>query len=175
MTPWQNHRNKWKDCKRCQLWRTRKNVVLGRGELPCSILFIGEAPGRSEDVIGQPFVGPAGRLLSHILDLAGITKGYFISNILGCIPLGKEGDKVQVPNLSAARCSTRLEELYQMARPRLVVLLGEIARKYWPNKNCDMLYLPHPAAILRTDVTQRGLMLKRCVLDLIEKTGEIDV
>lgn len=57
----------WKNCQRCELSAGRLNVVIAKGKLPCDVIFVGEAPGESENVIGQPFVGPAGKLLDHII------------------------------------------------------------------------------------------------------------
>ena len=61
----QQHREKWRDCQSCLLNKCRNRVVMARGKLPSPILFIGEAPGESENVVGLPFVGPAGRLLDY--------------------------------------------------------------------------------------------------------------
>ena len=67
---YKQHVQRWKSCTACKLCETRKKVVMYRGDVPCDILFIGEAPGPSEDVIGQPFIGPAGHLLDRIIDKA---------------------------------------------------------------------------------------------------------
>lgn len=67
MSKWTDHVEKWKDCQLCDLCKTRKNVVLARGQVPCDVLLVGEAPGSSEDIVGRPFVGPAGKLLDEII------------------------------------------------------------------------------------------------------------
>lgn len=61
------HVENWSDCRACELHLGRRNVVLARGALPCDVLFVGEAPGKSEDTVGAPFVGPAGQLLDTIV------------------------------------------------------------------------------------------------------------
>lgn len=61
------HVENWSDCRACELHLWRRNVVLARGALPCDVLFVGEAPGKSEDAVGAPFVGPAGQLLDAIV------------------------------------------------------------------------------------------------------------
>ncbi len=66
------------DCQRCSLGRVRTNLVFGEGNPKAEIVFVGEAPGRDEDVQGRPFVGRAGQLLTRIIDSDGIKKG-------GCI------------------------------------------------------------------------------------------
>jgi uracil-DNA glycosylase len=68
VTPFQLHVNRWGDCQQCELHRVRHKVVLARGRVPCDVLFIGEAPGASEDVLGLPFVGPAGHMLDYIIE-----------------------------------------------------------------------------------------------------------
>lgn len=68
MITWLDHVEKWKDCQRCPLAQQRSNIVLARGTVPCDVLFIGEAPGASEDALGLPFVGPAGHLLNQIIE-----------------------------------------------------------------------------------------------------------
>lgn len=70
MTPFELHVRDWDKCQRCELSQKRTRVVLCRGELPCDILFIGEAPGESENTLGRPFVGPAGKLLDSIVEQA---------------------------------------------------------------------------------------------------------
>lgn len=87
MTPYQKHRAKWSDCRRCVLCHRRKRVVLGRGTLPARLLLIGEAPGASEDVIGRAFVGPAGKLLNRILRAAiDFDLSVAMTNLVACVP-----------------------------------------------------------------------------------------
>ncbi len=57
----------WESCTRCPLHTTRRWVVLGRGTLPCDVLFVGEAPGNSENDIGKPFIGQAGKILDSLI------------------------------------------------------------------------------------------------------------
>ncbi len=64
---YQEYKKQWKGCKRCPLYKTRRKIVHCRGSLPCDIFFLGEAPGDSEDLLGKPFVGPAGKLLDRII------------------------------------------------------------------------------------------------------------
>lgn len=67
---WKSHVAKWKDCDKCPLHLTRTSIVLAKGNVPCDVMFIGEAPGRSEDMLGRPFVGPAGILLDQMIERA---------------------------------------------------------------------------------------------------------
>lgn len=178
MTLYKKHKAKWSNCKRCGLCRTRKRVVLARGKLPADILFIGEAPGASEDVIGKPFVGPAGKLLDKIIGLGIFGQyNYVMTNLVACIPKGDDGSKVGEPSKECIEaCSFRLKEFVQLVKPKLVVLVGRLAAKHvygqaqfdppWlvPPDYLDFLEIIHPAAILRMDVSQKGLAIKRCVV-----------
>ena len=97
LTPYQQHVAKWKNCEQCDLHCHRKRVVLCRGTVPCKILFVGEAPGASEDVVGKPFMGPAGKLLDSMLEEAGFNEGpvsYAMTNLTACIPLDEEHTKI---------------------------------------------------------------------------------
>src|SRR4051812_28157858 len=99
MTTWLQHVQRWKDCQRCPLGQQRGRICLTRackagdqpgaygGRLPCDVLFIGEAPGSSEDALGLPFVGPAGDLLDQIKQraLPPETSCAF-TNLVACYP-----------------------------------------------------------------------------------------
>ena len=77
------------DCSRCRLSGSRNNVVSGVGPRRCRIAFVGEAPGRDEDRIGEPFVGRAGKILNDALEEAGVSRDdVFITNLVKCRPPG---------------------------------------------------------------------------------------
>lgn len=157
MTKFQRHQVNWKSCTACSLCEGRRNVVLFRGQIPCDVLFIGEAPGASEDVIGSPFTGPAGHLLDDIvskaMDKAGhehdtgaqrpdggwysewrpadLRVGY--TNLISCIPLDESGSKVkEPPEESIKACEDRLEEILLICKPKLVVCVGKLPEKWLP-------------------------------------------
>jgi uracil-DNA glycosylase len=67
VTLYQQHVETYRDCRGCELCRTRERVVFPRGSVPADVVFVGEAPGESENILGQPFVGPAGQLLDGIV------------------------------------------------------------------------------------------------------------
>lgn len=172
---YKEHKNKWKNCKLCPLHSKATKIVLGRGTVPSDILFIGEAPGQSEDVIGQPFVGPAGHLLDHIIEVA--SKDYLedgnelsisFTNLIGCIPLDEENDKVsEPPKDSIKKCSGRLLEFIDLASPKLIVLVGKLAAKWSPTSDeWATIEIMHPAAILRLDQSQQGLAIQRTVFQI---------
>lgn len=184
-TPWQKHVGQWGACTKCPLCRTRKNVVLARGSLPCDVLFIGEAPGESEDVLGRPFVGPAGKLLDDIID-ASVPTGvsFAFTNLVACVPRDEEnGGKTAEPTKeSIEECQPRLDQLVKMAEPKLAVCVGRLAEtwlapgyKYSPKslKNVPQIAVVHPAAILRANVAMQGLMIKRCVVAISNAVREL--
>ncbi len=114
-------------CRKCPLWESRTNTVPGEGD-PCrGVVFIGEAPGRNEDLKGRPFVGVAGRLLTEMLEKRGLSRAeVFITNIVKCRPPGNRDPR---PNEIAA-CMPYLDEQLSAIKPRLVVMLGRHSARH---------------------------------------------
>lgn len=167
MTPYQRFVTRWKDCDRCELCTQRHRIVLARGHVPCNLLLIGEAPGPSEDVLGKPFVGPAGKLLDAILANAlehtrGVRVG--ITNLVCCFPA--EAKKSEPPAEAIKACVPRLNEFVKLCQPRVIIAVGSLAKKWLPRVLRDfdgpVLGMKHPAAILRANVASRGLDIQRC-------------
>ena len=94
-------------CKKCNLCKDRKNAVPGKGNQSADIVFVGEAPGKNEDLLGKPFVGMAGKKLDEALENSGLTRNeIYITNIVKCKP-----PKNRVPNdEEKAMCSNYLEK-----------------------------------------------------------------
>jgi DNA polymerase len=113
-----------RSCPLCKLARTRKNAVPGEGQLAAKIMFIGEAPGRSEDEKGRPFVGAAGRILNNLLDKVGIERSQvFITNVVKCRPPNNrvpEDDEVAI-------CRPYLERQIALIKPKVICILGRTA------------------------------------------------
>ncbi len=177
MTPYQFHKKKWKDCTRCDLHKGRNKIVLGSGTLPCDVLFIGEAPGVSEDVIGKPFVGPAGILLDRMIDASGF-EGVTIAktNLVACIPKDVGGNKLMEPPVKCInKCEERLNEFATLCYPKAVIYVGKLSRKYgwFPGRKFIARDIMHPAAILRMDISQKGLAIQRNMVTLREVTDSI--
>jgi len=113
------------DCRRCKLWSGRTQVVFGVGNRRAKLMFVGEGPGRDEDLQGEPFVGRAGQLLTDI-----ITKGMglkredvYIANVVKCRPpenRNPEPDEV-------ASCEPFLKKQIELVRPEVIVALGKFA------------------------------------------------
>ncbi len=182
---WSEFRERWKDCEACILCETRSRIVLARGKVPCDILFIGEAPGISEDTLGQPFVGPAGHLLDEMISEAlksihgeatGINSANLrvaFTNVVCCLPIGEDGKKSIEPLAEHAKaCSPRLVEFVErVAQPSLIILVGKYAAKYYKKffpkeSGIKTAEVVHPAAILRSDVGQQGLLVQRNTLTI---------
>ncbi|MDQ3883480.1 MAG: uracil-DNA glycosylase [Thermoproteota archaeon] len=111
-------------CPLCKLSRSRKNAVPGEGQLSAKIMFIGEAPGRSEDDEGRPFVGAAGRILDNLLKKAGIERSQvFITNIVKCRP---PNNRVPEEDELTA-CRPYLDRQIALIKPKVICILGRTA------------------------------------------------
>jgi uracil-DNA glycosylase len=197
---YKQHREKWSACKKCPLHTTRSNVVFVRGTLPCDILFIGEAPGVSEDTIGKPFIGPAGKLLDQMIedsldhhtkcevcgnrqmssrsgitcksghDGAGSVKlTYALTNLVSCIPIDDNGEKSKEPSkVSINACWPKLTELISIAKPKAIVCVGKLAEIAYGHEMIYSVNIRHPAAILRSDISARGLLIQQVIATLNE-------
>jgi len=119
-------------CRRCRLSKGRTRVVAGTGTCRSPIVFIGEAPGREEDLKGEPFVGRAGRLLDTTLQGAGAERSrVFICNLVKCRPPGNRRPRKD----EIAACSRFLESELKDVRPRVVCALGQtVANSLLGNK-----------------------------------------
>ena len=130
---WTEHCHRWAACKDCSLHKTATMHVLARGEIPCDILFVGEAPGSREDATGIPFIGRSGKILDAILDdlLKSLPFSHCIGNILACAPWSSFfSRKVRAPEEEEEiPCLPRLVELHELCEPKGVVLLGLVAEK----------------------------------------------
>jgi len=111
-------------CPLCKLARTRKNAVPGEGQISAKIMFIGEAPGRSEDEKGKPFVGAAGRILDDLLQKAGIERSQvFITNIVKCRPPNNRVPKED----ELIACRPYLDRQIALIKPKVICILGRTA------------------------------------------------
>lgn len=118
-----------RDCARCGLCRGRTHAVPGVGDRKASWLFVGEGPGRNEDLEGEPFVGPAGKLLDNMLKAMQLARGIdtYISNIVKCRPVDADGrDRPPVQN-EVATCRPFLERQIDLIKPTVIVALGKTA------------------------------------------------
>lgn len=109
-------------CRRCSLWKHRLNPVVGEGCSSPRLMFIGEAPGRSEDLQGRPFVGAAGRFLTSLIEGMGLRRDeVYITNIVKCRP---PKNRDPLPEEIEA-CSPFLDEQLKILKPKIVATLGK--------------------------------------------------
>jgi uracil-DNA glycosylase family 4 len=194
-SPFKMHCQRWKEgCGARECAGARK--VFARGKIPCDVLFIGEAPGESEDVNGVPFIGPAGHLLDAIVKRAVAMTGadhlrVCFTNLVMCIPRDDDGAKSDdLGDDQIESCAPRLVDLVGLARPRMLVAVGRHSTDYtqpgttWRIKfhrdyvERDVLHkypgagvrvcIKHPSAILRLNIAQRGLEVQRCIANLAD-------
>jgi uracil-DNA glycosylase len=149
-------------CTRCPLHETRTQVVFGVGDPSSRLIFVGEAPGRDEDLKGEPFVGRSGQLLDRlVLEEVGLTRDrFYIANVLKSRP---PGNRDPLPSEVEA-CRPWLEAQLDLIDPLVVVTLGNFASKLllqtkdgitklrgrsYPYRNGVLIPTFHPAAVLR--------------------------
>ena len=160
---WEGLEEAIKDCKKCKLCSTRKNIVFGTGNKNADIMFIGEGPGADEDLQGEPFVGKAGQLMNKAFEALEIEREkVYIANIVKCRPpqnRNPEQDEAKV-------CMDYLRNQVILVKPKIIVLLGSIALKNilgeeygitnsrgkWIERK-GIWYMPkfHPEALLRDE------------------------
>jgi len=155
-------------CTLCPLCEGRNRTVFGAGDPKAKIVFIGEAPGREEDLRGEPFVGRAGQLLTKILASVGFTREeVYITNILKCRP-----PENRDPNEKEVRaCKPYLKRQIELLDPVLICALGRVAGQNLLERNASLSVLRqhihyyedvrtivayHPAALLRNPNLKRA-------------------
>jgi len=177
-----------KDCKKCSLGATRTNFVFGSGNSCAQIIFIGEAPGKNEDLQGKPFVGQAGKLLDSLLGSIGFTRSeVFIANVLKCRPPQNRDPEVSEINI----CKGYLFEQIEIIDPAIICTMGRYSTqlildttngintlrgKIFKVGSRIIIPINHPAAALYTP--SRLSLLKddfariKTVLDKLERDAE---
>ena len=114
-------------CYACPLAQTRTQIVFGDGNPDARVLFVGEAPGKNEDLQGIPFVGKAGQNLNSLLEIAGLAReDVFIANVLKCRPPGNRDPRPEEIEL----CTPFLREQTRTINPEYIVTLGNFATKF---------------------------------------------
>jgi uracil-DNA glycosylase family 4 len=154
-------------CERCELSRGRKSVVFGSGATNARLMLIGEGPGAQEDLKGLPFVGPAGELLTKIIEAIGFDREQvYIANIVKCRPPGNRDPKPE----EIAECRGYLEAQIRLVQPEVIVALGRVAAQalldndlplgrmrgaWYRLKDVPLMVTYHPAALLRNVALKR--------------------
>ena len=148
-------------CTRCRLAEGRRSVVFGMGSADADLMFIGEGPGAQEDRQGLPFVGPAGELLTKIIQAIDLRReDVYIANVVKCRPPGNRDPQPD----EVAACRDWLHDQIETVKPRVIVMLGKVAaqtllgsdetlgrmRGTWHRvRGVDARATYHPAALLR--------------------------
>lgn len=111
-------------CTKCSLCDSRQNAVPGKGNPNAKIVFVGEAPGRSEDKLGEPFIGAAGKKLTEALENAGISReSVYITNVVKCRP---PNNRVPTETEKMA-CSEYLNAEIAIIKPKIICIMGNTA------------------------------------------------
>ena len=162
MGDWEALRAQCENCQNCPLGQTRTNLVFGVGPENAEVMFIGEGPGQQEDLQGEPFVGPAGKLLDEMLCIIDLGRhNCYIVNIVKCRPpmnrdpLESEQDA----------CIGYLQQQIALLQPKIIVCLGRISAmrlirpnfritrehgQWFEKDGIQMTAIYHPSALLRT-------------------------
>ena len=124
MSELDNVHNQIIKCKKCRLWKIRKHAVPGEGNPHAKIMFVGQAPGRTEDETGRPFVGRAGKLLTELLTKNGIKReDVFITSAIKCFPPANRMPKKD----EIESCAPYLEMQISLIKPKIIFLLGNVS------------------------------------------------
>jgi len=120
------------DCQRCKLSKGRENIVFGVGNAEARLMFIGEAPGKDEDIQGEPFVGEAGMLLTRLIEKMGFKReDVYIANIIKCRPpLNRDPEEDEI-----STCRPFLDKQIEIIAPEFIITLGRIALMTLMNNN----------------------------------------
>ena len=158
-----NIKNECENCYKCELGKTRKNIVFSDGNANAKILLIGEAPGADEDATGLPFVGRAGKYLTSLIEQVGLSRenDFYICNTVKCRP-----PENRVPTDEEKQlCENYLLEQIKIVQPKIIVLCGATSAKSLLGKkikiseirgkwfklfdNIDATVILHPSFLLR--------------------------
>ena len=155
------------DCRRCKLHEQRNNIVFGVGNPEADLMFVGEAPGRDEDIKGLPFVGRAGMLLTKIIESIGLTRDQvYIANVIKCRPpKNRNPEPIEVQT-----CEPFLFNQIDSIKPKVIVALGTFAARtllgkedqisrmrgqVYEYRGAKLIPTFHPAFLLRSPSRKR--------------------
>ncbi len=174
-------------CRLCTLSKTRTNVVFGVGSVKARLMFVGEAPGRDEDLQGEPFVGRAGRLLTDMIAAMGLKRSdVYIANILKCRP---PNNRKPAPD-EVECCEPYLKRQIRIMKPEVICALGAVAAQtllktkapisrlrgeFHSYEGAGLLPTFHPAYLLRNPAAKTDawedlqMVMKKLGLEIPEK------
>ena len=163
-------KEKCKNCHKCELGKTRNNIVFSDGSTNAKIMLIGEAPGADEDKTGIPFVGRAGKLLTKLIEESNLSreKDFYIANTVKCRPPENRVPKDE----EKKECEKYLLEQIKLIQPKVIVLCGATSAKSFLGEkikisqirgqwfkildNIDATVIFHPSFLLRNHSEQEG-------------------
>lgn len=168
---WEELHKRVEACHKCKIWTRRRNTVFGEGPLDSKCVIIGEAPGMEEDAQGRPFVGPAGQLLTDILEKGGHIdrKSVYIMNVVKCHPPGEDKQNRQPNDEEKLSCNEFLEAQLLLIQPQVIVTMGNVSTQWllktekgitqlrgkWQKwRGIDLLPMYHPSYLLRQQDTK---------------------
>ena len=177
------------NCQKCSLWKDRKQVVIGRGSAhkyphKANIMLIGEAPGASEDSLGEAFVGQAGELLDYVFSkveyhFPGFSEmSYYITNCILCHPINKnpkiKGTNRKPYNTEIEACRSHIITFFKIIKPNYIILIGKVAEenyKKWFRSIKPVCCILHPAFHLRKGGKKSPKLLTdvRKLVDFLKK------
>ena len=149
------------ECQRCKLSKERKHIVFGEGSPDAGLMFIGEAPGKEEDIQARPFVGDAGKLLTRMIEKMGLAReDVYIGNIVKCRPpLNRDPEEDEMKT-----CSPFIDRQIEIISPKVIVSLGRVSAqtliatkipisklrgRFYEYKGIPLMPTFHPAYLLR--------------------------
>jgi len=175
-------RTKIEKCTLCQIHSLRNKTVPGEGNGEPEIMFIGEAPGKNEDLQGKPFVGAAGKILDQLLSSINLSRNeVFITNLIKCRPPNNRDPIDQ----EIYNCANFLNEQIELLKPKMIVTLGRYSfSRFFPDKfisqdrgklfkwkNVFIYPVYHPAAALRNSSIK--IKLEQDFLGIIKSLQKI--
>jgi uracil-DNA glycosylase len=174
-------------CRACPLWKDATQTVFGNGPAPAPLMFVGEQPGDREDLVGEPFVGPAGLMFDRAMDKAGLDRRTaYVTNAVKHFKFEPRGKRRlhKKPNSGEIQaCFPWLKQEIGLVRPRLIVALGSTAVRALAGKplpvienrgrsmptifDVPMFVTVHPSSLLRVpDPEERRAVFEGFVADL---------
>jgi len=150
------------ECNRCRLSKDRTHIVIGEGNPRSRLMFIGEAPGKEEDLQARPFVGDAGMLLTRLIEKMGFKReDVYIANIVKCRPpMNRDPEKDEIE-----QCRNFVERQIEIIHPDVIICLGRISAqtlignvglkitairgKFFDYKGIPLMPTFHPAYLIR--------------------------
>ncbi len=185
MDNWEALEQSCLQCNKCKLCSGRTNVVFGVGNKNADVLFVGEGPGEQEDIQGEPFVGPAGKLLDDMMSIIDLDRSkVYIANIVKCRPPHNRDPQDDEQDA----CIDYLRNQVALIQPKIIVCLGRIAARRiidpeyritrehgtWIQRNgIWMTALYHPSALLR-DLSKRPETFED-LLEIRDKMRQINL